>query len=180
MVRQEAGENIAEDATWGLIPHWSKDGAKPVINARAESINELPTFRDSFQHKRCLIIADGFYEWQKQGRSKQPYRITLKDGGLFAFAGLYDNWHEKRTATIITTEPNTLMRPIHDRMPAILNPADEDVWLVNQELDTLSRLLEPYSDQELVTTQITDKINDPNNEGPDVIQQQKQRQQTLN
>ena len=178
IVYSQDGERTAQEVEWGLIPHWAKT-PKPVINARAESIKELPTFRDSFNNKRCLIVADGFYEWQKQGHTKQPYRITLKGGGLFAFAGLYDDWQGKRTATIITTKPNTLMRPIHDRMPAILRPEEEDSWLTNQASEALIRLLQPYPDQAMSTTQISTKINDTTNEGPNTIEQQKLTQQTL-
>lgn len=177
IVRQEAGENVAEEATWGLIPHWAQEGTKGVINARAESYQEKPTFQDA---KRCLIIADGFYEWQKQGKEKQPYQITLKDKGLFAFAGLYDDWHQKRTATIITTNPNELMKLIHDRMPAILQENQEDTW-TNPTTDpkTLKNLLTPYPDELLTAIQITHKINNTENEGEETIQPIKQAQTRL-
>jgi putative SOS response-associated peptidase YedK len=180
IVRKMDGENIAEAVQWGFIPHWTKDGVKELINARAESIKEKPTFRDSFRSKRCLVIADGFYEWQKVGKTKQPYRITLKDSGLFAFAGLYDDWREKRTAAIVTTTSNTTMRPIHDRMPAILGESDEDIWL-GEETDSavLDRMLRPYADDGLTAIPIGKEINDPKNDRDSAISAQRERQRTL-
>jgi putative SOS response-associated peptidase YedK len=114
---------------WGLIPSWSKDAtaASKMINARAETVAEKPAFRSALSKRRCLIIADGFYEWKAEtGSTKQPMRITLKDGALFGFAGLYERWTEPNsgemipTCTIITTIPNGLMAPIHNRMPVII------------------------------------------------------------
>ena len=112
---------------WGLIPHWTKDETigNKLINARGETIAEKPSFRDAAEKRRCLVVADGFYEWQRSGGEKQPYRITLADESLFTFAGLWESWkaedgREVRTFTIITTEPNALMKPIHNRMPVML------------------------------------------------------------
>src|SRR6266705_10156 len=121
---------------WGLIPSWAKDesiGSK-MINARAETLAEKPSFKRLLRSRRCLIVADGFYEWKKEQGGKTPMYITLEDGELFAFAGLWDTWknadgEQIRTCTIITTSPNELMTPIHNRMPAILTPDARDAWL---------------------------------------------------
>ncbi|MFH0861689.1 MAG: SOS response-associated peptidase [Candidatus Altiarchaeota archaeon] len=177
IIREEDGERTADEATWGLVPAWAKDGAKGVINARAESYQMKPTFREA---QRCLIVADGFYEWQKQGSIKQPYRITLSDGGLFAFAGLYDYRFDDRTAVIITTGSNEMMKVIHDRMPAILDAAHEDLWIdPRSDANTLSNLLKPYPGQRMNAVQISQRINDAENEGPDLIEAAMQRQTTL-
>lgn len=139
---------------WGLIPHWAKDisiGSK-LINARSETLLEKPAFRESFLRKRCLIPADGFYEWQKQENGKKvPFRITMEDKGIFSFAGLYDIWinpegQKVSSCTIITTRPNSLMSPIHDRMPVVIPSGQEDRWLNRsvQRPEEISSLLSPY------------------------------------
>ncbi len=121
---------------WGLIPFWAKEPsiAYRMINARAETVATKPAFRAAFRARRCLVPADGFYEWQKRGRAKQPFRIVLKGEALFAFAGLWERWSGGEgevieSCTIIVTEANELLRPIHDRMPVILDPADLGAWL---------------------------------------------------
>jgi len=121
---------------WGLVPYWAKDASfgNHAINAMAETAAEKPAFRDAFKKQRCLIPADGFYEWKKlSSREKQPYNIGLKDDGLFAFAGLWDRWRSPsgwlETCTILTTSANSLTRDVHDRMPVILQPRDYDLWL---------------------------------------------------
>ena len=142
---------------WGLIPSWADDPAigNRMINARAESVAMKPAFRNAFNKGRCLIIADGFYEWQKIGLAKQPFFVRLKDDEPFAFAGLSERWHRASriidSATIITTEPNELMAGIHDRMPVILSPEDYDLWL---ETDfhgqgKLLEMLKPYPAEEM-------------------------------
>lgn len=137
---------------WGLIPHFAKDrsGAYKMINARAESIDTKPSFRDAFERRRCIVPAEGFYEWKKTGAGTQPYLIRMKGGELFGFAGLWENWKDERgewlrSATIITTTPNELCAPIHDRMPVILDPADYARWLGEEEagLEELKALLRP-------------------------------------
>ena len=120
---------------WGLIPSWAKDPSigNKMINARAETVSEKPSFRKAFKVRRCLILADGFYEWQKTDNGKQPYYIKMQDDSPFAFAGLWEIWQngeEIRSATIITTEANDLMNEIHHRMPVILPPEDYGMWLV--------------------------------------------------
>ena len=143
---------------WGLIPSWAKDPkiGFQCINAKAETAAEKPSFRSAFKKRRCLVIATGFYEWQVQGRSKQPMWIGLQSKRPFAFAGLWEHWtpHEGEpleTCTIITTEPNDLMAPIHNRMPVILAPTPYDQWLdpTFQHVEPLKALLRPYPSEEL-------------------------------
>lgn len=164
--------------TWGLVPHWTRDlaSAGRPINARAETVAEKPSFRDALRRGRCLIPASGFYEWRRQGRTKQPYYVRRRDGGLFAFAGLFDEWRSGegdvlRSACIVTTTPNDLMAPIHDRMPAILAPADEAAWLDVRGLrgpDALA-LLRPHPDEELEAVPISTRVNSPLNDDADCL-----------
>ena len=128
---------------WGLIPSWAKDPSigHKMINARAETVDEKPSFKHSLQRKRCLIVADGFYEWKKEGATKRPHRITLKNKELFGFAGLWDTWKSPlgeiiNSCTIITTTHNELMAEIHDRMPVILSRDSERVWLDQSIVDS--------------------------------------------
>src|SRR6185295_668690 len=122
----------AEELIWGLIPYWSKEPA-PIINARAETLEDKPSFKESFERRRCLILADGFYEWERNGKISQPYYFQLKDGAPFAFAGIWDRWRSgDRSITscaIITTTANELLAEIHTRMPVILRPESYDLWL---------------------------------------------------
>jgi putative SOS response-associated peptidase YedK len=172
--------NTADFFTWGLIPSWAKDPAigQRLINARAETLAEKPSFRGSFKYKRCLILADGFYEWQalpgKKG--KLPHFIHLKDRQPFAFAGLWDEWHspdggELRTATIITVEPNGLMEKIHNRMPAILKPADYARWLDPEPAapESLQPLLKPYPAREMEAYPVGTLVNSPANDNPELV-----------
>lgn len=148
-------DHLLEVLRWGLIQPWAKDACSAVISARAESIAEKPTFRRAFRTQRCLIPASGFYEWHTSAhiRTKTPYLFTVQDAELFAFAGLWEVWHdpadngqELRTCAIITTTPNALVAPVHDRMPVILRPEDEEEWLdlERQDLGHLGALLQPY------------------------------------
>ncbi len=165
-------------ARWGLIPHWAKDPAigYRMINARAETVAQKPAFRRPFQRQRCLVLADGFYEWQRLGTHKVPYRMTLKTGKPFAFAGLWDTWDDPSphapltTCTIITTTPNQLLKPIHDRMPVILKRTDETTWLRNglSEDETLA-LLKPYSAAQMLAREVSPLVNSPRNNGPEVL-----------
>jgi putative SOS response-associated peptidase YedK len=166
-------ENSQRELThfqWGLIPSWSKDPAmgSRMINARAETIREKPAFRAALKRRRCLIPANGFYEWQKSGKGKTPMYITLKDGSPFAIAGLWEQWRSPqedviRSCTLITTTPNSFMEKIHDRMPAILNPKDYDRWLAPGELPEmdLRHLLSPYPASEMKAIEVSRKVNDP-------------------
>jgi putative SOS response-associated peptidase YedK len=155
---------------WGLIPSWAKDpkiGYK-MINARAETLAEKPSFRSALKRRRCLVVADGFYEWKKDGKSKQPMYITLKDGRPFAFAGLWEVWRNPKdelikTCTIITTEPNELLAEIHNRMPAILPPDAYDQWLTPGDLDAAPALalLAPYDARLMRAVPVSTAVNSP-------------------
>ncbi|HEV7224065.1 MAG TPA: SOS response-associated peptidase [Pirellulales bacterium] len=163
---------------WGLVPGWAPDlaiGAK-MINARGESVAEKPSFRHAFKKRRCLVLADGFYEWKKAFKAKQPYFIHLKGGEPFCFAGLWERWSrgEKpvETCTIITTEANALMKPLHDRMPVIVAPADYGLWLdaAVQEPERLTPLLRPYADAEMEAYPVSTLVNSPKNNSPKCLE----------
>jgi len=140
--------------SWGLVPHWAKDasGAASTINARSETAATKPAFRDPLRLRRCLIPADGFYEWSRKGTSKQPYCFEVKEGELFAFAGLWEGWRNAegqliKTCSILTTTPNSVTSAIHDRMPVILDPKHYDLWLdpAMQNVAAISELLKPHA-----------------------------------
>ncbi|MGB3199923.1 MAG: SOS response-associated peptidase [Nodosilinea sp.] len=167
---------------WGLIPSWAKDPAigSRLINARAETVSEKPSFRAAFKRRRCLVLADGFYEWQRQGdrQPKQPYYIFLKDHQPFAFAGLWEHWHdptsggELQTCTLLTTEPNPLMEPIHNRMPVILPPKDYAAWLDPSfyHPQTLQSMLRPYEANAMDRYPVSKVVNKPGNDTPACIE----------
>ncbi len=159
---------------WGLIPPWAKDisiGNK-MINARAETITEKASFRSPLFSKRCLVPADGFYEWQ-QDAGKQPYRIFVKTNPIFAMAGLWERWKSPEgniieSFNIITTEANSFMKPIHHRMPVILKPEDEKTWLGSTKADEILALLKPYSSEEMDMSPVSKLVNSPRNDVPEV------------
>ena len=159
---------------WGLIPSWSKE-PRGIINARAETILEKPSFRESFRRRPCLIPADGFFEWRKVGREKRPYYFLLKDGSSFAFAGIWDEWRQEGvvlpTSAIITTRPNELVRPVHNRMPVIIREEDYDLWLDDSPSNQEKRreLLRPYSAAEMESYAVSALVNDPQHEGAELI-----------
>jgi putative SOS response-associated peptidase YedK len=163
---------------WGLIPSWSKEEktAYSMINARAETVATKPAFRSAFRSRRCLIPADGFYEWKTTAGRKQPYYIRRRDSELFAFAGLWERWEGEggkyiESSTIIVTVANPLLQSIHDRMPVILKPADYERWLDPkvQEAETLISLLHPYPAEEMELYPVSRKVNSPANDNPDCI-----------
>jgi len=169
--------NKIEIMKWGFIPHWAKDpkiGFK-MINARDDSVNKKASFRTPFNKQRCLVPANGFYEWKKDGTNKIPYYFKLKDESLFAFAGMYDVWkdaegREIRSYTIITTGPNEITKPVHNRMPVILKPQDEDVWLDTEtEEKVLLELLHPYPKDEMTAAVVSPEVNSPRNNTPELI-----------
>jgi putative SOS response-associated peptidase YedK len=163
---------------WGLIPSWAKNpqiGAK-MINARAETVAQKPAFRAAFRHRRCLVLADGFYEWQQLEGKKQPYYIQIQDGQPFAFAGLWEHWKGSDgsvidSCTLLTTEPNELLRPLHNRMPVILKPENHDLWLDPdvQQPDLLHPLLCPYPSKEMVAFPVSKQVNNPANNTPELV-----------
>jgi putative SOS response-associated peptidase YedK len=165
---------------WGLVPSWANDekiGYK-MINARAETVTERPAFRTLFARKRCIIPADGFYEWKQTDRGKQPMRITMKSGELFAFAGLFDTWvapdgRKVSTCTIITTRPNEVVADIHDRMPVILRPEDEDIWLDRETYDAelLLSLLAPYDAGQMRAYPVSAIVGNAKHDRPECIEE---------
>lgn len=163
---------------WGLIPSWAKDPAmgSRLINARAETVHEKPSFRSAFKRRRCLIPANGFYEWKRDGKNKSPYFVHLKGQALFAFAGLWEIWHspegdELRTCTIITTEPNAVVSPLHNRMAVILTPGDYERWLSPDELppEALLPLLRPFDAGQMDAYAVSTHVNSPANDDPACI-----------
>ena len=165
---------------WGLVPFWADDpkiGSR-LLNARAESVADKPSFRAAFRSRRCLVPADGFYEWAKgPGNRKQPLRFTLAGGAPFAFAGLWESWekgeggaeHPLTTFTIITTEPNELVSRVHNRMPVILQNEDEEAWLSGNP-EEASRVLKPYPADQMQSYAVSTRVNSPANEGPELIE----------
>ncbi|PWB73436.1 MAG: hypothetical protein C3F15_09720 [Holophagae bacterium] len=180
IVRQAAdGPREMALVRWGLIPFWAKDqaiGAR-MINARGETVASKPAFRSSVKQRRCLIPADGFYEWQKSGVGTQPFLIRFADRRVFAFAGLWDRWRPTEDAqeivscTIITTTPNDLVRELHDRMPVILPPAVFEEWLRPEPLPEprLEELLAPCADGEMEAFAVSRRVNSPANDDPSCV-----------
>ncbi len=174
------GSSRADFFVWGLIPSWAKDpsiGAR-MINARAETLPEKPAFRSAYKYHRCLIFANGFYEWQPQPglKSKIPHFIHLKSGDMFAFAGLWEHWQSRegseiRSATIITTGPNKMMASIHDRMPVILPKSGYAQWLSSEpkKPEDLGNLLVPYPAEEMEAYPVSTLVNSPSNDQPALV-----------
>ena len=163
---------------WGLIPSWAKDEAigSRMINARAETLAEKPSFRNLLRGRRCLVVADGFYEWRSEGKEKTPMYITLQDDQPFAFAGLWDVWKNPegepiQSCTIITTPPNELMATIHNRMPAILRPGAYEDWLNPQLRDTevLTHWLTPYPTELMKARPVSKLVNNPRNDMAELL-----------
>jgi putative SOS response-associated peptidase YedK len=157
---------------WGLVPHWAARGdmAARTINARAETVADKPAFRDSFRERRCLVLTTGFYEWQKLPGRKQPHFIYMPNQEPFAFAGLWDRWLGKggsiESCTIVTTDANRTLKPIHDRMPVILDPEFHERWLAAEveDLRELMALLKPYPDDRLISHPVSTLVNKPEND----------------
>lgn len=176
-VLAENGKRKLEMLHWGLIPSWAKDPevGNRMINARAETVAEKPSYRKAFQERRCLILADGFYEWQKTDNGKQPFYIRMEDESPFAFAGLWESWRngrEIRSCTIITTDPNELAAPIHNRMPVILHSEDYEMWLDSDfdEREPLTSLLKPFPADAMEAYPVSRRVNKPSNNEPGVIE----------
>lgn len=163
---------------WGLVPSWAKDSAigNRMINARAETAPDKPAFRSAFRRRRCLVPADGFYEWRKAGARKQPYYVRMADGRPFAFAGLWERWEgpggEVASCVLLTTGPNDLLAPIHDRMPVILSPADYGPWLdpESQAPAALLPLLRPFPPDAMVAFPVRTLVNNPAADDPRCIE----------
>jgi putative SOS response-associated peptidase YedK len=177
VVRASTPGRLLEAMTWGLVPGWAKDlsGIKP-INARAETVFDSPMFRNAVRRRRCLVPADGFYEWQVRAGRKQPFHIGMADGGVFAFGGIWEYWaregEEPRvTCAILVTRANELMAAIHDRVPVIIAPEDYAAWLDPQtgERSALAQLFEPYPAELMRATAVGTRVNNVKNDGPDLV-----------
>ncbi|MGH6931882.1 MAG: SOS response-associated peptidase [Dongiaceae bacterium] len=175
--RDEQGGRHLAQLRWGLIPSWAKDSAigNRLINARGETVASKPAFRGAFNARRCLVPADGFYEWRAEGGTKQPWRIALAENGPFAFAGLWERWLDKtenrpiESFTIVTTDANEVLRPIHDRMPVILAAGDHECWLASSDPQQLAGLLRPYAGAGLRAYRVSTAVNSPRNDTPACI-----------
>ncbi|BCX81072.1 hypothetical protein MIT9_P0650 [Methylomarinovum caldicuralii] len=172
-VRRDAPGRLAELARWGLIPFWAKDAqiGQRLINARAENLHERPAFRAALRRRRCLIPASGFYEWARSGRRKQPYAVVPRDGRLIAFAGLWEDWRNPeteetvRSCVIITTDANETLKPLHHRMPVVLEPEHWNTWL-DPSHPAPQTLLRPCRDTLLRTYPVSTYVNNPHHDDP--------------
>jgi len=174
----KTGDYHRDRLTWGLIPHWCNDpdGGRKPINARAESITSLPSFRDAYAKRRCLVPIENFFEWRaiKGTKAKQPYAIAMKDGSPFALAGVWESWRRPetdeivRTFAVITTEANELVAHIHDRMPVIISPEHYQRWLSPMEPHPRD-LLAPYPSEPMIAWPISTRVNAPRNDSADIL-----------
>lgn len=163
---------------WGLVPSWADDLkiGNRMINARAETVADKPSFRSAFKRRRCVVLADGYYEWKKEGARKQPFYIRLRDGHVFGMAGLWECWHAPdgspiETCTVITTDANELTRSVHDRMPVILDHDTVSDWLApNAERTQLEALLRPYFASRMEAYPVRTIVNSPTHDGPDCVE----------
>jgi putative SOS response-associated peptidase YedK len=167
------GRRAARRHRWGLIPHWAKDPSigNKLANARGESLLERPAFRDAFRRWRCLVPASGFYEWQSIGGRKHPWYFTPADAQLFGLAGITSIWNGVRSVSLITTEPNALMEPVHDRMPVIVAPADYPAWLdpASHDAEALMQLVRPYPAENMAARPVSPRVSRPENDDPALI-----------
>ncbi len=175
---EESGRTL-ELLRWGLVPFWAKDPAigNRMINARSETVAEKPAYRSSFKKRRCLVVADGFYEWQKTGGPKQPWFFRLQGGQPFALAGLWDRWDKGEgdsieTFAILTTEPNELLAPVHNRMPVVLAPKEVGTWLdpTIEDPAKLTPLLDAFPAGEMEGYAVSTFVNSPGNDSPRCIE----------
>jgi putative SOS response-associated peptidase YedK len=180
-VREAGGPREVAMLYWGLVPSWAKEksiGAR-MINARSETLGEKPSFRNAFRRRRCLILADGYYEWQRSGAVKQPYFITFADGQPFGIAGLWERWRDPATGDplesccIVTTSPAATVAHVHDRMPVIVPPDAYAEWLDpgNEAPERLARLFEPCGRPDLQARPVSRRVNDARNQGPGLVEQ---------
>ncbi|HKF47766.1 MAG TPA: SOS response-associated peptidase [Terracidiphilus sp.] len=179
-LNEETGERELASMRWGLVPFWAKEPkiAYSTINAKAETLATSPAFREALKRRRCIIPLDGFYEWQPvSAKVKQPFAVALKSGQLFGAAGLWDRWKDKSTGqsldtyTLITTDPNPLMEPFHNRMPVIVKPADYERWMAPADPARLPiDLLRPYPEEEMAAWKVAAAVGNVRNNSPDLIE----------
>jgi len=174
IIRRQNNQNILRYYKWGLIPFWAKDEkiSYKLINSRSETIAEKPSFRYAFQKRRCLIPANGFYEWRKS--DKQPFYVRLKDRELFTFAGIWEMWKSPTgkqiySCSIITTSSNNIMDKIHNRMPVILSKEQEENWLRSNSKNDLQEMLKPYTDNNMELIPISNEVNSVKNNYPELL-----------
>jgi putative SOS response-associated peptidase YedK len=179
IVRLDHGKRSFALARWGLIPAWAKDPKQfaLLINARLEGIDKKPAYRAAMIRRRCLIPADGFYEWKKEGRTKRPYFVRARDRQPFAFAGLWETWADRDggeidTAAIVTCDANNMLTPIHDRMPVIVRPENYDAWLDGDAVDAKQAmaLVGPAPEDYLEAYEVSTRVNSANNDGPENVE----------
>ena len=175
VVRKTRGERKMDMLRWGLIPSWSKDAAiaSKLINARGETVAEKPSFRSAYESRRCLVPVDGFYEWRTEGGKKQPFRIGFREGKPFAFAGLWESWtvpegledtgDTVETFTIVTTNANPKLVPIHHRMPVIVDPTDYELWLEGGS-DEANAVIKPFSQDDMAFYRVSTRVNNVRND----------------
>ena len=175
VVRKTGGEKNMDMLRWGLIPPWSKDAsiASKLINARGETVAEKPSFRSAYESRRCLVPVDGFYEWRTEGGKKQPFRIGFREGKPFAFAGLWESWtvpeglkdtgDTVETFTIVTTNANPKLVPIHHRMPVIVDPTDYELWLEGGS-DEANAVIKPFSQDDMAFYRVSTRVNNVRND----------------
>ena len=176
----ETGRRSLDLLRWGLVPHWCEDkaGGRKPINAKAETVAGLPSFRDAYARRRCIVPVDGFFEWHKAGR--RPYAVAMRDGSPFAIGGLWESWKSPvtgrwiRTFCILTTPANVMVSRIHDRMPLILARADCDRWL-GREADPAD-LLKSYPSADMTMWPISTRVNSPSNDDPSILEPAAQQQ----
>ena len=180
IIRQDRERRVRKFSLvrWGLIPYWSKDPSigHKMINARSETVADKPAFREAFKHRRCLILADGFYEWSRTGKAKQPFHFGMQDDSLFAFAGIWDRWKDGsgnpvETCSILTTTPNSLLAVVHNRMPAILEPENYELWLDPgfKDGDALTEMLKPFNPALMKCYAVSTLVNAPANDNPECM-----------
>jgi putative SOS response-associated peptidase YedK len=178
LVVREPDEREAVFLKWGLVPRWAKDPAigNRLINARAETVTEKPSFREAFARRRCLVPLDGFFEWSRRGDRKRPFYFHMRDGEPFGIAGLWERWEGEggplETCTLLTTEANELLAPYHDRMPVILRPEDYEAWLDvgARRPELLTPLLRPFPHAEMAAYPVSAVVNSPLNDGPRCVE----------
>jgi len=181
VVSDQDGNRVLEEMRWGLIPFWAKDAkiGNRMINARSETVAEKRSFKRLLTGRRCLVPADGFYEWKKEGKNKIPLRVTLKDNQAFAFAGLWDSWKNPQgqtvnSCTILTCQPNSFIKKIHHRMPVILSTKAEKLWLDSSVIDQakLTKVLVPCPANDLKAYSVSTLVNSPRYDGPECVKAQ--------
>jgi putative SOS response-associated peptidase YedK len=163
-VRNADGKRELVALRWGLIPSWAKDAKLSQINARADTAHEKPMFRSAFKKRRCLVLADGYYEWLREGKTRQPHAYEVDGGKTFAIAGLWEEWQGQQTCALLTTDANELAAQVHDRMPVILDPDDYSAWLAGEQIP-----LVPFPADRMTVRSVGVYVNNARNEGPECL-----------